>query len=106
MFFHLMMEIIKFYSSNLGAIYISIDESSGKEKKISNTMLVQAENLLEAFQRTEKSLDTMIVPYTIKSIIESPIIEFYPYFENQSDLNEDIPDNLKPLNEVENSEFE
>lgn len=83
--------------------YVSVDESSGKEKKLSNTMLIQAEELKEAIERTEKSLETMIVPYTIKSVIESPIIEIFPYFEN---TEEEIPDNLTPLSEIKNEEFE
>jgi len=76
--------------------FVDIDANSGKEKKIVNTMLVLAETLKEAVSRIEESLSTMIVPYDIQAVIESPIMDIFPYSAD----NEDIPSNLRPLKKV------
>jgi len=39
----------------------------------------------------------MTVDYEINAIAESPILDFFPYFKDGS---EDIPENLKPVEEI------
>lgn len=79
--------------------FMAIDEAKGKEKKTSNLLLIQADDMMEALKNTEESLSTMIVPYDIKSIIESPIIDIFPYFEEEQ--TDKIPDNLRLLSDFE-----
>ncbi len=76
--------------------YIDIDEKSGKEKKINNTILIEADTVKHAFDRLEENLSTLIVPYDILSIIQSPIMDVFPYIEGEK-----IPDNLTPISEFE-----
>jgi len=86
----------KWYKSKIE--FISVDESSGKEKKTSNIILILANDLQEAVKRTDESLTTMIVPYDIKSVVESPIVDVFPYFQEEEN-NDEIPENLRPVNE-------
>ncbi len=78
-------------------VFVTIDESAGKEKKVANTMLVLADDLKEAYDRLQKSLETMVVDYDIAAIAESNIADIFPYFKDE----EEIPDNLTPLSEIQ-----
>ncbi len=62
--------------------YISLDEKSGKEKKIQNSMLVTAENVKQAYERIEESLKTILVPFDITDINITNIVEIFPYHSN------------------------
>ena len=79
--------------------FIDIDEASGKEKKANNYMLTEANNVKHAYEFLEECLSTMIVPYEIHSIAESPLMDVFPFFSDE--LNEEIPEHLKPISEVE-----
>lgn len=59
--------------------YVDIDEIAGKEKKVSNFMLVSALNIKQAYERVEESLANMIVPYTVHSITESNYMDVFVY---------------------------
>ncbi len=80
-------------------VFVSIDEEAGKEKKVANQMLVLASDLKEAYERIHESMSGMTVDYDITAIIESNIADVFPYFKDE--VNEPIPDNLKPLAEFE-----
>ncbi|WP_026135638.1 DUF4494 domain-containing protein [Nafulsella turpanensis] len=80
--------------------YMVADENSGKEKKITNMMLVTAANVKEAYDRIQESLSTMLVPFEIPEIAQSPIVEIFPYV-SEEDREQVIPENLRPLSEVE-----
>ncbi|WP_068475417.1 DUF4494 domain-containing protein [Saccharicrinis aurantiacus] len=80
-------------------VFVSIDEEAGKEKKVSNMMLVLASDLKEAYERINESMSGMTVDFDITQIMESPIADVFPYFKD--DVNEEIPENLKPISEVE-----
>lgn len=77
--------------------YSTIDGDSEKEVKINSYYLVSAENVKQAYERIEASLNSMLVPFEIPSVALSPIVEIFPYERDE----EKIPDNLKPLSEVE-----
>ena len=62
-------------------LYVDIDEASGKEKKTSNYMLILADNVEHAYERLHESLADMIVPFEVPSIVESPIMDVFPYLE-------------------------
>jgi hypothetical protein len=86
--------------------FVTVDEESGKEKKSNNYMLVEANNVKDAYEYLTEGLSDMIVPFEIPSVTESPIMDVFPFFKNE--LNEEIPENLKPIAEVEtvSSDFE
>lgn len=83
--------------------YVVADENSGKEKKITNMMLVTAANVKEAYERIHESLSTMLVPFEVPEISMSPIVEIFPYIPEE-DREQVIPENLRPLSEVEAEE--
>lgn len=60
-------------------IYIVADEESEKEKKVTTFLLVNANDLREAYDRTEEHLKEMVVPYSVPQIQETPIMEVYQH---------------------------
>lgn len=86
--------------------FVTVDEESGKEKKSNNYMLVEANNVKDAYEFLTEGLSDMIVPFEIPSVVESPIMDVFPFFKDEA--NEEIPANLKPIAEVEtvSSDFE
>jgi hypothetical protein len=77
-------------------VYTTMDERSGKEKKVNNIMLVSAANVKQACERLEESLKTMLIPFDITDINTSNILEIFPYVTEEKA----IPANLRPLSEV------
>lgn len=73
-------------------VYTVTDDDSGKEKKVTNLMLVTAGDLREAYDRLVESLGTLLVTYKITEIKESPIVEIFPYYEERP--NEMEPEKL------------
>ncbi|UII27283.1 DUF4494 domain-containing protein [Fulvivirga maritima] len=80
--------------------YSALDADSEKEKKINTYLLVSADNVKEAYERTEKHFDSMLVPYEIPSITLTNFVEVFPY------NGDDIPSNFKPVSEVPNFQYE
>lgn len=64
---------------------IALDEESGKEKKTNLYMLVQANDVKEAFENTVKTMETTMGDYSIPSITESPIVDVFPYFTGEEE---------------------
>lgn len=79
--------------------YTVTDGDSGKEKKIANYMLVSAHDVREAYDRIFESLNNMLVTFRVPQVVESPIVEIFPYV-SEEDKETKIPENLKPLSEV------
>ena len=79
--------------------FASVDENSGKEKKVSNQILVLASNVKDAYDKIQQGMGGMTVDFEINAITESPILDFFPYFKGD-EVNEEIPSNLKPLEET------
>lgn len=82
---------------------VTIDEHSGKEKKINNYFLVAANDLKQALQRLKEGLSYILVPYQVTSISISPIVDVFPYFGEQG---MPIPSNLKPIEKNQDDELE
>ena len=59
--------------------WLDIAPDSGRELKVSQYMLVLADNAREAYDRVHESLREMIVPFTVSSVGESPIMDIFPY---------------------------
>lgn len=82
-------------------IYYSVDDKSGKEKKIVNQMLINADDISEALTRITDSLKTMLVPYETTDINLTPILDVFPYSAGEEPVeNVEIPANFRPLSEV------
>jgi len=62
--------------------YISFDEDSGKQKKINEVFLVQADSLKETLSKMEARLVGSIVDWEIPNITKTNIVEFFQYSEN------------------------
>lgn len=64
---------------------VALDEESGKERKTNLYMLVQANDVKEAFENTTEALQSTMGDYSIPSITESPILDVFPYFSGEED---------------------
>ena len=82
--------------------FVMLDEDSGKEKKVNNYFLVQANNVKEAVEGVEESLKEMLVPFEIPSVTLTTIMDVFPYFTDEVD--EKIPANLTPISEYKNTD--
>lgn len=59
--------------------YAVADADSGKEKKVSNLMLVNAADVMEAHNRLRDSLQDMMVTFRVPEVVETAIVEVYAY---------------------------
>ncbi|MTI32043.1 DUF4494 domain-containing protein [Xanthovirga aplysinae] len=80
--------------------YVVVDDESGKEKRVNHFMIVTAKDVKEAYDRIHESLNNMLVTFRVPEVVESPIVEVFPYISDE-EKEEEIPDNLKPVSEVE-----
>lgn len=64
---------------------ITIDERSGKEKKSNTYLLVQANDVKEAYENTTKAMADTMGDYAIPAINESPILDVFPYFTGEEE---------------------
>ena len=64
---------------------IAFDEESGKERKSNIYLLVQANDIKEAFENSTTVMAQTMGDYTIPSIIESPILDVFPYFTGEEE---------------------
>lgn len=62
--------------------YITADEESGKEKKITNYFYVNAMNVNQAYERVQEGLKEMMVTCEIPAITLTSIVEVIPYDPN------------------------
>jgi len=61
--------------------FITLDERSGAEKKISVQMLAQADNLKDAITVLEEGMKGSMADYSIASVSETMIMDVFPYSE-------------------------
>ncbi|MBP2831895.1 DUF4494 domain-containing protein [Aquimarina sp. U1-2] len=69
---------------------IAYDEESGKERKSNMYLLVQANDVKEAFDNTNDAMKNTMGDYTIPAISESPIMDVFPYFSGDEVASEKI----------------
>lgn len=62
-------------------VFSALDELSGKEKTVSNQMLVFGYDIQSALDNLNTSLAGMTVDFTIAKLEESSIVDFFPYIE-------------------------
>lgn len=84
--------------------FVTLDEEKGIEKKTNSYLLVQANNVHEAYTHLEEGLRGIVSDYEIPSIQESPIVDIFPYFDNDSD--EEVPSNYTKVEQEAASDFD
>lgn len=57
--------------------FITLDEKSGKEKKSSQNVLVQAEDLRDAIRRLDESMKGSVSDYDIVAVTDTPIMDIF-----------------------------
>lgn len=70
-------------------VYKDVDPDSGKEKKTTLYILVNANDVNEAYDRCKDHLKSMLVPFEIPKVEETAICEIYQY-------EKPVPDRYKP----------
>ena len=60
-------------------MFITLDEEKGIEKKIATTMMVQANNIKEAWDGLQEGMKGSMADYTVAAITETTIIDIYKY---------------------------
>lgn len=76
-------------------------EEGAKAKKVSQTFLVSANSVKEANGRLNESLSGMMIDYNIKSVVLSPLVDIFPFGDD--DENSDSSDKM-PLADIALSE--
>ncbi len=60
-------------------VFITLDEKSGKEKKSSQNVLVQAADLRSSIARLDEGMKGSMMDYTIASVTETAIMDVFHY---------------------------
>jgi hypothetical protein len=71
--------------------FITVDEESGKEKRIMQNVLVFSDNIKSVYDQIIEAMQGMMADFEINGINESTIMDVFPYDEQE------IPENLKPI---------
>ena len=69
---------------------ITLDEKSGKEKKTSQNVLIQAGDLRDAIRRLDEGMKDSMMDYTIASVTETALMDIFHYTLNKP--GEDKPE--------------
>ena len=71
--------------------FITVDEESGKEKRVAQNVLVFSDNIKDVYDQIIVAMQGMMADFEISGINESTIMDVFPY-DGQA-----MPENLKPL---------
>ena len=77
MFFNEDLDEYKWFRCRVN--YVSVDEEKGVEKRIAQTMMVQAVDFQDAVKALVKGMQGSVRDYEIASITETKIIDVYKY---------------------------
>ena len=69
---------------------VAFDEESGKERKTNLYLLIQANDVKEAYDNTITVMKGTMGDYSIPAISESPIMDVFPYFSGEESGLEQI----------------
>ncbi|PZW42596.1 uncharacterized protein DUF4494 [Mesonia algae] len=93
---------------------IAFDEESGKERKTNQYLLVQANDVKEAYENTVHVMKDSMGEYSIPAVSESPIVDVFPYFSGDEDeterleeftrLKDSVPFDNQPDGELETAD--
>ena len=81
----------RWYKSKVA--FITVDEESGKEKRIVQSVLVFSNSIKEAYDQIIEAMQGMMADFEISGINESTILDVFPYFTDK----EDVPPHLTPV---------
>jgi hypothetical protein len=74
--------------------FITVSEETGKEKRVSQSVLVFAETVEQADKNIKEAMKFMMAEFEISAIVESKILDVFPYTEtkdiHQQFLNDEI----------------
>ncbi len=65
--------------------FITLDEKSGKEKKTSTYILVQAADLRDAVKKLDEGMKGTMADYVIASVAETPLMDVYRFKVDEKD---------------------
>lgn len=66
--------------------FITVDEESGKEKRVAQFVLVFSNNIKEAYNQIIGAMQGMMADFEISGINESTILDVFPYFSEKNEL--------------------
>lgn len=68
---------------------VTIDEEAGREKRISIYYLVAGDNIEDAIKWLNKSMEYLVIPFEIVSVVKSAICDVFPYdiSKHSSEMN-------------------
>lgn len=67
----------KWYRSKVN--FVTLDEEKGIEKRVASTMYVKATDMKNALTNLIDGMKGTLADYEIASIVETPILDVYPY---------------------------
>ena len=76
---------------------VTVDEEAGKEKKLRTYYLIMADDIKEALERLEESLNYLVIPYVVSSLAVSTIVDVFPYEPAEST----VPEGYVPVEKEE-----
>jgi hypothetical protein len=87
--------------------FITFDEESGKEKRVSQFVLVYSDNVRNAYDQVIEAMKGMMADFEIGGITESPIVDVFPYVPEVQKIPENFTKVINgefPLNEDEDDD--
>lgn len=88
--------------------FITFDEESGKEKRISQFVLVFSSNVKEAYDQVIEAMKGMMADFEIGGITESPIVDVFPYIPEVQKIPEGFTKVINgdiPINEEDEDDL-
>lgn len=64
--------------------YIDVNPNTGKEKRTNTYDIIYAYDIKDAFEKLEDELSQILIPWECSSIIETKIIDVFPYDESDN----------------------
>lgn len=65
----------------LKVTYVSADADSGKEKKINENYLVQADSIKDAIEKIEVRMEGTVMEWEIASVSKTLVVDVFPYVD-------------------------
>ncbi len=72
--------------------FVIVDMEKGTEKKVPSNIYVQANDIKEALEFLFKSMQGTMSDYTVTSIVETAILDVYPYVAPDKVATQEQPD--------------
>lgn len=79
--------------------FLCLDENSGKEKKVSQSVLAMANDVKDAVDRIVDGMNGTTADFVVTAVAESPIMDYFPLFEKDP-VPEDREISRRPADET------